>query len=63
MLKYTVYIVEVKIKMVKQKIFLRFSELLELEKFITETFGSDLVIKQGLVSSSWLNNHQQKTIE
>ena len=38
MLKYTVYIVEVKIKMVRQKIFVRFSELLELEKFVSEKY-------------------------
>lgn len=63
MLKYTVYIVEVKIKMIRQKIFLRFSELLELERFIVAEYGNKIAIKQGLVSSSWLNNHHQKTIE
>lgn len=42
MLKYTIYIVEVKIKMIKQKIFLRFSELLELEKFIVAEYGKKI---------------------
>ena len=28
MLKYTVYIIEIKVKMIRQKIFVRFSELL-----------------------------------
>lgn len=31
MLKYTIYIIEIKVKMVRQKIFLRFSELLEIQ--------------------------------
>lgn len=63
MLKYTVYIVEIKVKMIKHKIFLRFSELLELERFILDEYSNKIEIKQGLVCSSWLNNHQQKTIE
>ena len=62
MLKYTVYIVEIKVKMIKHKIFLRFSELLDLERFILDEYANKIEIKQGLVCSSWLNNHQQKTI-
>lgn len=36
---------------------------MELEKFINNEYGSKVAIKQGLVSSGWLNNHHQKTIE
>jgi hypothetical protein len=32
MFKYTVYIIEIKIKSVRQKLFLRFRELLELQE-------------------------------
>jgi hypothetical protein len=36
MFKYTVYIVEVKIKSIRQKLFLRFSELLSLQEVAME---------------------------
>jgi hypothetical protein len=59
MLKYTVYVVSVKVKMVRQKVFLRFSELLELERFVRKHFGE---LKQRLVVGTWLNNHHPRTI-
>lgn len=36
MLKYTTYIVEVKVKNVRQKIFLRYKELLDVQQMIRE---------------------------
>jgi hypothetical protein len=38
MLKYTTYIIEVKVKNVRQKIFIRYSELLELQTIVTIEF-------------------------
>ena len=62
MLKYTTYIVEVKVKNIRQKIFLRYSELLELQVFISLEFPN-LEIKQSLSKTTWLLNHKPKIIE
>ena len=36
MFKYTVYIVEIRIKVIRQKIFVRFKELLEVQQILTK---------------------------
>ena len=62
MLKYTSYIVEVKIKNIRQKIFLRYSELLEIQQQIASEFPK-LEIKQSLYKTTWFLNHKPRTIE
>lgn len=60
MFKYTVYIIEVKIKSIRQKLFLRFSELLDLQE---KAIDQKLTLKNGLVKSTWVFNHKPKKIE
>jgi hypothetical protein len=62
MLKYTTYIVEVKVKNIRQKIFLRYSELMEVQELISLEFPH-LEIKQSLYKTTWFLNHKPKTIE
>lgn len=61
MLKYTTYIVEVKIKNVRQKIFIRYKELLEVQQLMRIEFPH-IEIKQSLYKTTWLLNHKPKTI-
>lgn len=61
MLKYTAYIVEVKIRNVRQKIFLRYSELLNIQQEILAKWPN-MAIKQSLYKTTWLLNHKPRTI-
>lgn len=60
--KHTVYIIQVKIRNVKQKIFLRYAELLEVQKLVLSRFPALRNINP-LTKSTWLGNHQNKIIE
>lgn len=58
--KYTVYIIEVRIKSIKQKVFLRYSELLEIQEYLREI---GIHPKNPLLKTTWLMNHKPKKIE
>lgn len=60
--KHTVYIIQVKIRNVKQKIFMRYAELLEVQKQVNKRFP-DLRNINPLTKSNWIGNHQNKIIE
>jgi hypothetical protein len=60
MFKYTVYIVEIRIKAIKQKVFLRYSELLELQEDLSKQYG--IVLKNQLLKTTWMTNHKPKRI-
>lgn len=60
MFKYTIYIIEVKIKTIRQKLFFRFSELLELQELAK---SEGLFIKNELIKTAWLLNHEPRKIE
>lgn len=61
MFKYTVYIVEIRIKTIKQKIFLRYRELLELQEDLGRQYG--ITLKNGLSKTTWVTNHKPRRIE
>lgn len=61
MFKYTIYIVETRIKNIKHKIFVRFSQLITLQDQLINECG--LSIKNQLLKSTWLTNHKPKKIE
>ncbi len=60
MFKYTAYIVEVRIKSIRQKIFVRFSELLALQEDLKKDYG--LALKNELLKTTWVTNHKPKKI-
>jgi hypothetical protein len=59
--KHTVYIIQVKIRNVKQKIFMRYAELLEVQKLVNRKFSSLSNINP-LIKTTWIGNHQNKVI-
>jgi len=59
MFKYTFYIIEVRIKMIKQKIFVRFNELIELQYYLQ---NKSIELKNMLFKTTWLLNHDPKKI-
>ena len=61
--KYTVYIIQVKIKNIKHKIFVRFNQLLKIQEYIMKEYPKILSQSQLLVKTNWLKNHLNKVIE
>lgn len=60
---YTVYIIQVKIKNIKHKIFVRFNQLLKIQEYIIKEYPKLLSQGQMLVKTNWLKNHLNRVIE